>query len=90
MDIWTISCIFFWVEDSVESNYAFLQSLMKPTGSSSTSNNKIAEYIEKNISTSGSPEKSINVFHCLNELGDHSLLEKVQDYVKPGTLGDAK
>ncbi|XP_042594938.1 NACHT, LRR and PYD domains-containing protein 12-like isoform X1 [Cyprinus carpio] len=75
---------------SVESNYVLLQSLMKQTLSSSTSNNKTAEYIKKKISTSHSPEKSINLFHCLNELGDHSLVEKVQDYVKSGTLSDAK
>ncbi|XP_016408298.1 NACHT, LRR and PYD domains-containing protein 12-like [Sinocyclocheilus rhinocerous] len=75
---------------SVESNYVLLQSLMKQTGSSSTSNKKTAEYIKKKISTSRSPDKSINLFHCLNELGDHSLVEKVQDYVKSGTLSDAK
>uniref|UniRef100_A0A673K4M3 NACHT LRR and PYD domain-containing protein n=1 Tax=Sinocyclocheilus rhinocerous TaxID=307959 RepID=A0A673K4M3_9TELE len=63
---------------------------MKQTGSSSTSNKKTAEYIKKKISTSRSPDKSINLFHCLNELGDHSLVEKVQDYVKSGTLSDAK
>ncbi|XP_016318735.1 NACHT, LRR and PYD domains-containing protein 3-like [Sinocyclocheilus anshuiensis] len=75
---------------SVESNYVLLQSLMKQTGSSSTSNKKTAEYIKKKISTSRSPDKSINLFHCLNELGDHSLVEKVQDYLKSGTLSDAK
>ncbi|XP_051981242.1 NACHT, LRR and PYD domains-containing protein 14-like [Xyrauchen texanus] len=28
-----------------------------------------------------SPEKSINLFHCLNELNDHSLVQEVQTYV---------
>uniref|UniRef100_A0A3B4CHK2 NACHT LRR and PYD domain-containing protein n=1 Tax=Pygocentrus nattereri TaxID=42514 RepID=A0A3B4CHK2_PYGNA len=28
-----------------------------------------------------SPEKSINLFHCLNELNDHSLVKEVQTYV---------
>uniref|UniRef100_A0A3B1J1C5 NACHT LRR and PYD domain-containing protein n=1 Tax=Astyanax mexicanus TaxID=7994 RepID=A0A3B1J1C5_ASTMX len=28
-----------------------------------------------------SPEKSINLFHCLNELNDHSLVQEVQTYL---------
>ncbi|MCI4395259.1 hypothetical protein PGIGA_G00178270, partial [Pangasianodon gigas] len=29
-------------------------------------------------------EKSINLFHCLNELGDNSLVEEIQRYLKSG------
>uniref|UniRef100_A0A8C1JVE9 NACHT LRR and PYD domain-containing protein n=1 Tax=Cyprinus carpio TaxID=7962 RepID=A0A8C1JVE9_CYPCA len=36
------------------------------------------------------PSKSINLFHCLNELGDHSLVEKIQQYLKSGTIKEVK
>lgn len=32
-------------------------------------------------------EKSINLFHCLNELGDQSLVEQVQRYYTSGDVG---
>lgn len=35
---------------------------------------------------SPSPEKSIILFHCLNELGDHSLMEEIQHYLKSGKI----
>ncbi|KAL0175016.1 hypothetical protein M9458_030984, partial [Cirrhinus mrigala] len=53
---------------SVESHQILLQGLMKQTRSSSDSREKTVEYIKKKIRTTDSPEKSINLFHCLNEL----------------------
>ncbi|XP_016107534.1 ribonuclease inhibitor-like [Sinocyclocheilus grahami] len=57
--------------------------------SSSDSNEETVEYIKKNIRTIDSPEKSINLFHCLNELGDHSLVEEIQQYLKSGRIKGA-
>uniref|UniRef100_A0A671QQ96 NACHT LRR and PYD domain-containing protein n=1 Tax=Sinocyclocheilus anshuiensis TaxID=1608454 RepID=A0A671QQ96_9TELE len=34
--------------------------------------------------------KSINLFHCLNELGDNSLVEEIQQYLKSGRIKEAK
>ncbi|ROL49954.1 Protein NLRC3 [Anabarilius grahami] len=56
---------------SVESHQILLQGLMKQTSSRSDSNEKTVEYIKMKIRIIDSPEKSINLFHCLNELGDH-------------------
>ncbi|XP_048018291.1 ribonuclease inhibitor-like isoform X1 [Megalobrama amblycephala] len=42
------------------------------------------------IKKNPSPEKSINLFHCLNELGDHSLMNKIQQYVRSGGLSSAR
>ncbi|XP_016421264.1 ribonuclease inhibitor-like [Sinocyclocheilus rhinocerous] len=75
---------------SVESHQNLLQGLMTQTRSSSDSNNKTAVYIKKKIRTIDSPEKFINLFHCLNELGDHSLVEEIQQYLKSGTIKGAK
>ncbi|KAL0185067.1 hypothetical protein M9458_020763, partial [Cirrhinus mrigala] len=67
---------------SVESHQILLQRLMKQTRSTSDSNEKTVEYIKKKIRTIDCPEKSISLFHCLNELGDHSLVEEIQQFLK--------
>ncbi|KAL0175013.1 hypothetical protein M9458_030981, partial [Cirrhinus mrigala] len=75
---------------SVESQQILLQGLMKQTKNSSDNNKKTVEYIKKKIRTIESPEKSINLFHCLNELGDHSLVEEIQQYLNSGVKKEAK
>uniref|UniRef100_A0AAY5EB31 NACHT domain-containing protein n=1 Tax=Electrophorus electricus TaxID=8005 RepID=A0AAY5EB31_ELEEL len=42
------------------------------------------KYIKEKISENPSTEKSINLFHCLNELNDHSLVQEVQTYLNRG------
>nr|XP_021326505.1 NACHT, LRR and PYD domains-containing protein 3-like [Danio rerio] len=74
---------------SVESHQIILQRLMK-LKSRSIQINKTVEYIKMKIRTIDSPEKSINLFHCLNELGDHSLVEEIQQYLKSGRINRAK
>uniref|UniRef100_A0A671X302 NACHT domain-containing protein n=1 Tax=Sparus aurata TaxID=8175 RepID=A0A671X302_SPAAU len=37
-----------------------------------------------------SPERSINLFHCLNELNDRSLVEEIQQYLSSGRLSTDK
>ncbi|XP_053541108.1 NLR family CARD domain-containing protein 3-like [Ictalurus punctatus] len=66
---------------SLESNQALLRGLMPQTGSSSHSKQETIEYIKEKIRENPSPEKSINLFHCLNELNDHSLVQEVQTYL---------
>ncbi|XP_060776914.1 NACHT, LRR and PYD domains-containing protein 3-like isoform X6 [Neoarius graeffei] len=66
---------------SLESNQTLLRGLMPQTGSSSHSKQETVEYIKKKIRENPSPEKSINLFHCLNELNDHSLVQEVQRYL---------
>nr|XP_055051324.1 NACHT, LRR and PYD domains-containing protein 3-like isoform X5 [Misgurnus anguillicaudatus] len=75
---------------SVDLNQKLLRGLMTQTDQSSHSNEKTVEYIKKKISSTQSHEKFINLFHCLNELGDDSLLQEIQHYVKSGTLSEAK
>ncbi|XP_073718967.1 protein NLRC3-like isoform X2 [Misgurnus anguillicaudatus] len=80
----------FFLGLSVESNQNLLRGLMKQTDQSSHSNEKTVEYIKKKIRSTQSPEKFINLFHCLNELGDHSRVEEIQHHLKSGTLSGAK
>ncbi|XP_065816565.1 tripartite motif-containing protein 16-like [Labrus bergylta] len=48
------------------------------------------EYIKKKINEDLSAEKSINLFHCLNELNDRSLVEEIQQSLRSGRLSTDK
>ncbi|XP_041661016.1 NACHT, LRR and PYD domains-containing protein 6-like isoform X2 [Cheilinus undulatus] len=71
---------------SLQTNQNLLQSLLIPTGSSLETNQETVKFIETKINESVSAEKSINLFHCLNELNDPFLVEKVQDSLTLGGL----
>ncbi|XP_062865618.1 NLR family CARD domain-containing protein 3-like [Trichomycterus rosablanca] len=66
---------------SLESNQTLLRGLLSQTGSSSYNKEEIVRYIKEKISENPSPEKSINLFHCLNELNNDSLVQEVQKYL---------
>uniref|UniRef100_A0A3B3UVF7 B30.2/SPRY domain-containing protein n=1 Tax=Poecilia latipinna TaxID=48699 RepID=A0A3B3UVF7_9TELE len=69
---------------SLQTNQRLLQGLMTQTGSSSQTNQKTVQYIKEKISENESAEKSINLFHCLNELNDRSLVEEIQQSLSSG------
>uniref|UniRef100_A0A8C5GR65 NACHT domain-containing protein n=1 Tax=Gouania willdenowi TaxID=441366 RepID=A0A8C5GR65_GOUWI len=71
---------------SLPTNQRLLQGLLTQTRSDSLTNQKTVEYIKKKLRESLSTERSINLFHCLNEVNDHSLLEEIQQYMKSGRL----
>ncbi|KAG1926561.1 NACHT, LRR and PYD domains-containing protein 12-like [Pimephales promelas] len=76
---------------SVESNQSLLQELKTQTANSSHNNEETVDYIKEKISENPSPEKYINLFHCLNELGDLSLVNTAKPYTKRyGGLRDVK
>ncbi|XP_028428484.1 protein NLRC3-like [Perca flavescens] len=71
---------------SLQNNQNLLRGLMTQTGSSSETNQETVNYIKKKISENLSAEKSINLFHCLNELNDRSLVEQIQQSLSSGSL----
>uniref|UniRef100_A0A667YN08 B30.2/SPRY domain-containing protein n=1 Tax=Myripristis murdjan TaxID=586833 RepID=A0A667YN08_9TELE len=71
---------------SLPTNQILLRGLMTQTGSGSQTNQETVEFIKEKIRDSPSPERSINLFHCLNELNDHSLVEEIQQYLRSGCL----
>uniref|UniRef100_A0AAQ4RWP6 NACHT domain-containing protein n=1 Tax=Gasterosteus aculeatus aculeatus TaxID=481459 RepID=A0AAQ4RWP6_GASAC len=71
---------------SLETNQTLLRGLLTQTGSHSQANQETVQYIKEKISENVSPEKSINLFHCLNELNDVSLLEEIQRSLRSGRL----
>uniref|UniRef100_W5LP45 B30.2/SPRY domain-containing protein n=1 Tax=Astyanax mexicanus TaxID=7994 RepID=W5LP45_ASTMX len=68
---------------SLKSNQNLLQCILTQTEKISH-NNETVRYIKKKIEENSTPEKSINLFHCLNELNDHSLVQEVQKYLSGG------
>ncbi|XP_067244853.1 NLR family CARD domain-containing protein 3-like isoform X2 [Chanodichthys erythropterus] len=75
---------------SLESNQILLQELLTQTGSCSYNKEETVQLIKKKIGENRSPERSINLFHCLNELGDDSLIQEIQCYLRSGKIGETK
>uniref|UniRef100_A0A3P8TJC6 B30.2/SPRY domain-containing protein n=1 Tax=Amphiprion percula TaxID=161767 RepID=A0A3P8TJC6_AMPPE len=75
---------------SLQTNQNLLQGLLTQTGSSSQTNQETVEYIKKKLNENLSAERSINLFHCLNELNDRSLVEEIQQSLRSGRLSTDK
>uniref|UniRef100_A0AAQ4S7X1 NACHT domain-containing protein n=1 Tax=Gasterosteus aculeatus aculeatus TaxID=481459 RepID=A0AAQ4S7X1_GASAC len=71
---------------SLETNQTLLRGLLTQTGNRSQTNQRTVQYIKEKISENVSPEKSINLFHCLNELNDVTLVEEIQQFLRSGLL----
>ncbi|XP_068197976.1 protein NLRC3-like [Antennarius striatus] len=70
---------------SLRTNQSLLQGLLKQTKRGSDVSQNTIKYIKKIIFESLS-ERYINLFHCLNELRDHSLEDDIQQYLSSGSL----
>ncbi|XP_030608282.1 protein NLRC3-like isoform X2 [Archocentrus centrarchus] len=75
---------------SLKANQTLLKGLLTKTGRSSQTNQETVRYIKERISENLSAEKSINLFHCLNELNDCSLVEEIQKSLRSGRLSTDK
>lgn len=80
----------FLVGLSLESNQMLLQDLMGKTRVIPKTSQMIAKYIKTKLRKNLSPERSINLFQCLNELNDHTLVEEVQQHMESGSLDSKK
>ncbi|KAL7384329.1 hypothetical protein ABVT39_028355 [Epinephelus coioides] len=75
---------------SLQTNQTILRGLLTRTGSSSQTNQETVQFIKKKINQDLSAERSINLFHCLNELNDRSLVEEIQQSLSSGSLSTDK
>ncbi|KAJ8332610.1 hypothetical protein SKAU_G00423990, partial [Synaphobranchus kaupii] len=75
---------------SLDSIQTLLGGLLTETGSRSESIKETVQYIKEKISEESSAERTINLFHCLNELNDNSLVEEIQNSLRSGKLSDKK
>ncbi|XP_035276246.1 NACHT, LRR and PYD domains-containing protein 3-like, partial [Anguilla anguilla] len=58
------------------------------TESRSQSIEKTVQYMKQRIRKESSAERTINLFHCLNELNDSSLVQEIQNTLRSGKLSD--
>ncbi|XP_026170673.1 NACHT, LRR and PYD domains-containing protein 3-like isoform X2 [Mastacembelus armatus] len=75
---------------SMESNQAPLKSLMTCKRTNQKTRTEIIKHIKERIRSSPSPDRCLNLFHCLRELNDHSLVEEIQSYLSSGSLDTTK
>ncbi|XP_053710328.1 NLR family CARD domain-containing protein 3-like isoform X2 [Synchiropus splendidus] len=75
---------------SLQTSQRLLPGLLTQTGSSSWTHQDTAELIKKKIREKVSPERIINLFHCLSEVKDTSLVEEVQQQLRSGALSSRK
>ncbi|XP_051764038.1 NACHT, LRR and PYD domains-containing protein 12-like isoform X42 [Ctenopharyngodon idella] len=75
---------------SLESNQTLLKTLLTHVRNISYNEKKTIEYIKTRIRLNPLPEKSINLFHSLNELGDHSLVNEIQECLRSGSLSTTR
>uniref|UniRef100_A0AAZ1Y380 NACHT domain-containing protein n=1 Tax=Oreochromis aureus TaxID=47969 RepID=A0AAZ1Y380_OREAU len=71
---------------SLQTNQTLLQGLLIPKRNISQTNHETVQYIKNKLNENLSPEKSINLFHCLNELNDDSLVKEIQSHLSSGSL----
>ncbi|XP_050923956.1 NACHT, LRR and PYD domains-containing protein 3-like isoform X10 [Lates calcarifer] len=75
---------------SLQTNQTLLRGLLTQTGSGSETNQETVQYIKKKVEETPSAERSINLFHCLDELNDRSLVEEIQQSLSSGSLSTDK
>ncbi|XP_035257514.1 protein NLRC3-like [Anguilla anguilla] len=75
---------------SLNSIQSLLGGILTKKGSSSESIEGTVQYIKKKIKEETSAERTINLFHCLNELNDNSLVEEIKNFQRSGKLSNEK
>uniref|UniRef100_A0A8C6SDB5 Uncharacterized protein n=1 Tax=Neogobius melanostomus TaxID=47308 RepID=A0A8C6SDB5_9GOBI len=67
---------------TLESNQRLLGALLGPSQIDSETRQRVINNLKKMNTKDISPDRSINIFHCLTELNDHSLHQQIQDFLK--------
>ncbi|XP_055360107.1 NACHT, LRR and PYD domains-containing protein 12-like [Betta splendens] len=66
----------------LESNQRILGGLLGHTENSPETNQRIINNLKEMTSDRISPDRSINIFHCLMEMNDHSVHQQIQEFLK--------
>uniref|UniRef100_A0A8C1NIF7 NACHT domain-containing protein n=1 Tax=Cyprinus carpio TaxID=7962 RepID=A0A8C1NIF7_CYPCA len=74
---------------SLQSNRRLLQGLLTQQDRNDQSKKEIVQYIKQKLEAYLSPERSINLFYCLNELNDQTLVKDIQTHLSKGSLSSA-
>ncbi|KAM4623593.1 NACHT, LRR and PYD domains-containing protein 3-like [Polymixia lowei] len=76
---------------SLESNQTLLGGLLTKTNTNTNTKIRpqIIKHIKERIRDNSSPDRCMNLFHCLNEMHDRSLVEEIQSSLSTGSLSRA-
>ena len=75
---------------SLDSSQTLLKHLMTSNRTNQRTRAEIIKHIKERIRSSPSADRCLNLFHCLYELNDHSLVEEIQSFLSSGSLNTAK
>ncbi|XP_056122565.1 NLR family CARD domain-containing protein 3-like [Rhinichthys klamathensis goyatoka] len=71
---------------SLQSNRRLLRGLLTQRDGTDQSNKEIVQYIKQKLEANLPAERSINLFYCLNELNDQTLVNEIQTHLSKGSL----
>uniref|UniRef100_A0A8C1XRN0 NACHT domain-containing protein n=1 Tax=Cyprinus carpio TaxID=7962 RepID=A0A8C1XRN0_CYPCA len=74
---------------SLASKKTLLRGLLTQQDGDDQSRMEIVKYIKQKLEDNLSPERSINLFYCLNELNDQTLVKEIQIHLNKGSLSSA-
>ncbi|XP_048026778.1 NLR family CARD domain-containing protein 3-like isoform X3 [Megalobrama amblycephala] len=74
---------------SHQSNRPLLRGLLTQQDGNDLIKKEIVQYIKQKFEKNLSPERSINLFYCLNELNDQTLVKEIQTHLSKGSLSSA-
>uniref|UniRef100_A0A3Q3LF95 NACHT, LRR and PYD domains-containing protein 12-like n=1 Tax=Mastacembelus armatus TaxID=205130 RepID=A0A3Q3LF95_9TELE len=72
----------------LESNQRLLGGLLGQTKTSPGTIQRAINKLKKMNRVDISPDRSINIFHCLMELNDHSVHQEIQEFLKSGNRSE--
>lgn len=75
---------------SLEPNQSLLKHLMVQNRTQQRTRAEVIKLIKEKIRRSSSVDRSLNLFHCLNELNDRSLVEEIQGHLRSGHLHQSR
>ncbi|XP_039646643.1 NACHT, LRR and PYD domains-containing protein 12-like isoform X3 [Perca fluviatilis] len=75
---------------SLESNQRILGGLLGQTDNSPEIIQRVINNLKKMNIDEISPDRSINIFHCLTEINDHSVHQEIQEFLKSEKRSEKK
>uniref|UniRef100_H2U8C4 NACHT domain-containing protein n=1 Tax=Takifugu rubripes TaxID=31033 RepID=H2U8C4_TAKRU len=75
---------------SLESNQRILGGLLDQMDSHPKTIQKVLNNLKKENSDGISPDRSINIFHCLMEMKDQSVHQEIQEFLKSGKKSERR
>ncbi|XP_028435637.1 NACHT, LRR and PYD domains-containing protein 12 [Perca flavescens] len=73
---------------SLESNQRLLGGVLGQTDNSPEMIQRAINNLKKINMDKISPDRSINIFHCLTEMNDHSVYQEIQEFLKSGNRSE--